>query len=95
MKTSVNDSSLISWSINSLYKKCAKKPKKDNQAKPPPKKSTTTLEQTIQLLSKHKSLRTKTENKIINNYLSEHKLVCKFQQCHQGEYKIYHLLHRI
>ena len=71
MKTPVNDSSLISWSINSLYKKCAKKPKKDNQAKPPPKKSTTTLEQTIQLLSKHKSLRTKTENKIINNYLSE------------------------
>ena len=71
MKTSVNDSSLISWSINSLYKKCAKKPKKENQTKPPPKKSTTTLEQAIQLLSKHKSLRTKTENKIINNYLSE------------------------
>ena len=71
MKTSVNDSSLISWSINSLYKKCAKKPKKENQTKPPSKKSTTTLEQAIQLLSKHKSLRTKTENKIINNYLSE------------------------
>ena len=63
--------SLISWSINSLYRKCVQKQKKFHQNKQQVKKSNISLEQTIELLAKHKSIRTKTDNKIINNFLSD------------------------
>lgn len=66
----MDNSNPIATSINLLYRKCKKKPKKDLEIKDKSKK-VISLEAATALLSKNKISRTKQENKLLGIFLSE------------------------
>ncbi len=65
----MDNSNPIAASINMLYRKCKKKPKKELEIKD--KKKVISIEAATALLSKNKVSRTKQENKLLGIFLSE------------------------